>query len=205
MKNSLKVLLATATLTALALVLYAATGDDDAADGDTPPVDPSGMVRVIKPVPGGLERSCVQPATVQSWDIVNLFSEVTGILVQKPAVDINMHVKKDQVLAEIYAPDLDKDWQLANAEVERAKKKVVLAEKRLLTAHANKQATEKLVQKLAQQLLSAKANATFRTKRLARYDKLAKGGNIEVQAVDTEQDSYEDALAQKEELQASLE
>ena len=60
-------------------------------------------VQVIEPKAGGVERLVRRPATVQSFEYANLYAKVSGYLSHQK-VDIGSRVKKDDVLAEVYAP-----------------------------------------------------------------------------------------------------
>jgi len=173
------------------------------ADSGPATVRVSGKVRVVTPVAGGLPRVCLQPATVQSWDIVNLYAEVSGILTGQ-TVDINSAVKKDQILANIYAPDVVKERDLATAALAREQVQIVLAEKELDAARANHVATQVLVQMLQAEGLSAQATFDFRAKKMERYRRLTEANAIEFKLLDYEEDKYQDALSRNEDAKAGL-
>src|SRR5215467_7352658 len=77
-------------------------------------------VQVLKPTVSGLERTTVQPATVQAFKFVGLYAQVSGVL-ESQNVDIGSRVKKGQLLAEILAPELIKEQAQATAALEQAK------------------------------------------------------------------------------------
>jgi RND family efflux transporter MFP subunit len=202
-KNHLKLLAGLAVAVAILAVLTSAVGCNGKEQPAASKPRIAGIVRVVKPEPGGLERRCVQPATVESWEVVRLFSEVSGILSEQK-VDINSEVKEGQVLARIYAPDLVKERDLATASLIEAQKKVALAEKRKKAAECNLNATIQTVKRLEVQVKSTKADFAFHDKRLKRYATLAKKRAIAYELMDEFQDRYEKALSQDEDTQAAL-
>src|SRR5262249_48146903 len=70
-------------------------------------------VKVCKAQPGGLERATTQPGTVRAFQYEGLYPKVSGFLVISEQMDLGSKVKKGQVLAEIYAPELLKDKEHA--------------------------------------------------------------------------------------------
>ena len=97
-------------------------------------------VQVVKPTPGGLERKTIQPASVQSFDWVDKFAQVSGVL-EKQDVDIGSRVKKGQLLAEIMAPELIKEQAHAAAALEQAKAQVIQAKKHVIAVEARSDLT----------------------------------------------------------------
>src|SRR5262249_40870813 len=122
-------------------------------------------VQVLKPTVGGLERTTVQPATVQSFEFVSMFAQVSGVL-QNQNVDIGSRVKKGQVLAEILAPELIKEQAQALAALEQAKAQLTQTEKHVIAAAADLDSTRKLVDQREFEKKSKEAYYDFRRKEL---------------------------------------
>jgi len=74
-------------------------------------------VRVIQPQRGPAEQQLVLPGTVNAFYTGSLYARASGYI-SSWHKDIGTHVKKDEVLAEISAPDLDQ--QLAEAKAQLA-------------------------------------------------------------------------------------
>jgi HlyD family secretion protein len=93
------------------------------AEGDvsTPRVD------VLHPRTGGIERTSLQPGSVQSFETVELFAMVSGYL-KSQNVDIGSRVKKGQILAEIDVPKETAAAAEAAAMLEQANAKAKQAE-----------------------------------------------------------------------------
>jgi HlyD family secretion protein len=160
------------------------------------------FVRVITPLPGQ-ERTTTQPASVQSFDIVELHAFVTGIL-EKQEVDIGSRVKKGDLLAEIVAPELIKERAHAKAAWEQAKAQKVQAEKQREATAADLEATKKLVVQRVAQRKAAEAYLKFRKEKLKRYTALAKDDAIDLLVVDEETDQYESALSRRDAAEAGV-
>ena len=201
--RSIKPFIGLAALGGVLVIVYPWLGRSSESDQGTTAVHATGKVRVVRPSTGGIKRVCLQPATVQSWDVVNLDSQVSGILTGQ-TVDINSEVKKNQVLATIYAPDVVKERDLAAAMLVRARAEVDLAQKQLEAARANHSATKKLVLKLKAQEAAAEANYAFHAKRRQRYLKMAEANAIAFKDLDSEEDEYQDGLSRKEDYKAGL-
>lgn len=83
---------------------------DDRSSADAPSRDQQLLiVEVIKPKPGGLERSTTLPGTVIAFESAQLFAKVPGYL-KSQVVDIGDAVHQGQVLAEIDSPETVKAW-----------------------------------------------------------------------------------------------
>jgi RND family efflux transporter MFP subunit len=151
--------------------------------------EPALQVRLFQPQRGGLNRLCVQPATVEAWESVDLYAEVTGILRQQ-TVDIYSRVQKGQVLARIDAADQVEEWQLAKALVRRAQDAVAVATARLKTAMAMKRAADKIVIQREAEKKAADAYVDFRKKLMQRYMSLASTDSVIKDVADEEHDRY---------------
>src|SRR3954453_9196072 len=77
-------------------------------------------VTVVSPSAGAPPDGLMLPAEIRPWQEASIFSRVNGYL-KSWIVDIGAHVEKDQLLAEIYTPDLDH-------QLEQARSQAVLAQ-----------------------------------------------------------------------------
>ena len=96
-------------------------------------------VEVIRPVRGGVRRLTIQPGTVHAFESVDLYAKASGFL-KTQQVDIGSRIKAGQALAEIDAPELQRDVDEAGAAVEQAKAQAELAVARVATAEAERAA-----------------------------------------------------------------
>jgi RND family efflux transporter MFP subunit len=154
-------------------------------------------VQVIKPKTGGLERTTVQPATVESFEFVSLFAQVSGVL-EHQNVDIGSRVKKGQLLAEILAPELIKEQAQAAAALEQAKVNLLQAEKHVNAAEADLEATKKLVVQREEEMKSYASYYKYRKAELVRFKGLVDTEVIDRQVYDEEVDRCEAAKSRKD-------
>jgi RND family efflux transporter MFP subunit len=84
-------------------------------------------VAVITPQQGAATQRLVLPGNVQAWYEAPIYARVNGYL-KAWYFDYGAHVKKDQVLAEIDAPDLDAQLIAAQAKLHSAQSVVKVRE-----------------------------------------------------------------------------
>ena len=94
-------------------------------------------VHVVKPELRNLTCTVDQPGFVEAYEQTAIYSKVSGFI-KKYYVDIGQQVKKDDLMVEIFVPELDEDHQQKVAQVDRTstRKMVVVAESKLQTAIA---------------------------------------------------------------------
>jgi HlyD family secretion protein len=154
-------------------------------------------VHVVQPQHGGLQRICTQPATVESWERVDLFAQVTGVLTGQ-TVDINSKVEKDQVLAQVDCPDLVKELDLARAVLIESLDKVKKAEAQLEATQAQCRAAQQTVARRQAEVIAAGAYVKFRDIQLQRVKDLVARQTVENDLIVEEQDRHEAARYRKD-------
>jgi HlyD family secretion protein len=138
------------------------------------------QLKVIKPKIGGMERRTTQPGTIHAYQYEDVYAKVSGFLVNQH-VDIGSEVTDGQVLAEIDAPELEKEEQLAAANVEEAKSRIEQMKAHKEVALAEFDATKALVLQRKAEKIRAVANLEFRRKRFKRFEELS---TAEVNVID---------------------
>ena len=98
-------------------------------------------MQVVKPQRGGLERVTDQPGTIRGFEYAPLFSKVTGY-VEELKVDRGDRVKKGQLLAVVYDPELHVAVLQAQANLQHSQAKAKQADARIKTAEAGVRAAE---------------------------------------------------------------
>ena len=91
---------------------------------------PGLTVDVVRPRSGGISRTIQQPASIHSFESVELYAMVSGYL-KKQDVDIGSRIKKGEVLAEINVPRDAKAVEEAASLMEHARAQVVQAQARI--------------------------------------------------------------------------
>lgn len=121
----------TRTATASLLLGLAATmagcGDGGAAgpgvalaDGPGPAAPAMPKVEVVPPELATVRRTTEQPGQVEAYEVTPLHARLAG-LVRKLSADIGDHVKKGQILAELWAPEVEAEVGRKKAQAEQAR------------------------------------------------------------------------------------
>jgi RND family efflux transporter MFP subunit len=108
------------------------------------------VVRIIKPGLRTIDCVVEQPAFVDAYEQTAIVSKVSGF-VKRSCVDIGDKVKKGELLAEIFVPELDEEHQRKVLQVELGKLRVEQARQSVAAAEGN---TRTAIARLAE----AKAN-----------------------------------------------
>ncbi len=150
-------------------------------------------VTVVNPRKGAMERLTTQPGSVQAFQSVQLFAKVPGFL-KSQTVDIGDRVKKNQVLAVVDVPELEKQVQRDKAAVDQAASKVRQAEARVNVAEAELEAAKAALEQAKASARSAKAWVRYRAIRLKTMQDLALSKSIEEKLVDEAKEHYEASI-----------
>jgi RNA polymerase sigma factor (sigma-70 family) len=176
----------------------AGTADPSSADGK------GHAVRLVKPVPGGLDVTAEQPCTVQATEVGHIFPVVSGVL-KGLTVDIGDGVRKGQVLAEIDAPLLELEEQQAAVAVRQAKAQVQEAESGVETSRAEIKAADSVILQRLADVEGARALVAVRTADVARADFLRKQNVLDAETADGKKATLHAAKAQADASAATLE
>lgn len=198
------------TLLVLALVGLAAAyqlGREHAAPAPaaTAPAPPSNVIRVqtVNPKPGEIPRTVRQPGTVHVYNYANVFAKVSGYL-QTLKVDIGSRVKKGDVLAVLYAPEIVEGRRQADAELKQAQAQVLVMEAAIETAKADVQAAQANVKQSQADLKAAIANLDYRQIDFNRESALFQRQAIEQQVVDESRKNLNAAEANRDLKEAAI-
>lgn len=165
-----------------------------AQPNDDEPQPHATRVEVVKPKPGGMERTTTQQCTVHAFEYEEIKAKVSGYL-KEQSVDIGSRVKKGQVLATIDAPELEKEVQHTAAAVEQAEAQVKQADARIVAARAEWAASEKRLSQRKVEVRRAKAFRDYRQIQYNRYKDLNKQEAVELKLVDEYFENFEAAQA----------
>jgi RND family efflux transporter MFP subunit len=157
--------------------------------------DQSMPVEVVHPRSGGIERTTTQAGSVHAFEYAALYAKVSGYL-KVQNVDIGDHVKRDQLLAVIEDPEVDKAVDQNQASLDQAKAKVRVAQAKVRSAQASKEASEALV-KQAETMVAAKtSNQELQDKQLKRIVGLVARKAVDQKLADEQQDRYDVSVAE---------
>ena len=152
---------------------------------------------------GGTERITDQPGTVRAFERATLYAKVSGYL-KDLKVDRGDRVKRDQVLAQIYVPELDVAVLQAESSLQHSRALATQAEARVKAALAGVQAAEAKQKQAVSVLEEAVATREYRKKALDRITELARRNAAEQRLVDEYEDQYMASLASEHSAQSGI-
>jgi RND family efflux transporter MFP subunit len=160
-------------------------------------------VETVQPARGGLARETRQPGTAHAFEWADLYTKVPGFL-KTQKVDIGDRVQRDQLLAEIYAPEVEIAVNQAAAALSQAQAEVELMKTQVVTAQAKYQAALATVARTEAELGRAVAQRRYQQKQFDRIKKLAELKSIDEKLVDERQQDLDAAVAEEEVVNATI-
>lgn len=161
------------------------------------------VVQVAKPRQGSIQRQMTQPAVVTSFDHVELFPQVSGIL-WKQKVDIGNRVKKGEVLAEIDSPILANEEEQAAIAVELARTWVLSSRAALESAQAEADAAKERIKQSEAETAAARAQFGFQKAQFDRFKRLEESKAIDTSVLDEAREKLRSAEARAAAAQAGI-
>lgn len=149
------------------------TKSDDAPDSVTTP--PS--VEVVDPSVRKIVRVVGQPSFVDAYEQTPIYPKMTAYI-EKWIVDIGDKVKKDDVLATLFVPELRQSYETKKADVEVAKAKISLALKKVDVAAAMVKASKARVKEARATLGDLKAKVERWTSEVNRLQREVDSGVV---------------------------
>jgi HlyD family secretion protein len=113
-------------------------------------------VQLVEPAVRTIVRTVGQPSFIDAYEQTPIYPKVTAYI-EKWIVDIGDKVKKDQVLATLFVPELRQSYETKKADVMVAKAKIALANKLVKVAVAEDKAAKSRVAEAKQNLAKFKA------------------------------------------------
>jgi HlyD family secretion protein len=121
--------------------VLAAPGCGHKTEGTVTSVSEPPTVQLIKPEYRKIVRVVGQPSFVEAYERTSIYPKVTGYI-KKWNVDIGDKVKKGDVLATLFVPELEEDWETKKATVRLDQERVDLALKVVEVAKADVEAAK---------------------------------------------------------------
>ncbi len=123
------------------LAALAASGCGHEPKAEVKSVTAPPTVRIVHPTIQKIVRVVGQPSFIESYERTAVYPKLTGYI-EKWNVDIGDKVKKNDVLATLFVPELREDFGTKKADVKLAQEQVNLALKWVEVAKADVQAAE---------------------------------------------------------------
>jgi RND family efflux transporter MFP subunit len=199
--RALRILLAAVGLAVIAGLVLPGIGGDagrqvaaPAAVAAAPTTASVRRVDVIRPMKGGVRRLTIQPGSVHAFESVDLYAKVSGFL-KTQRVDIGSPIKRGETLAEIEAPELQRDVDEAKAAVEQGRARAEQAASRVVTAEAEREAADAQVAQAECDISRLAATRSLTEKQHERIKDLNSRGSVDRKLVDETQQEMESAQA----------
>ncbi len=145
-------------VSSLLVVLLAAAGCHKEAEKSAPSVSEPPTVRLTKPQVRNIVRVVEQPGFVQSYERSSVYPKMNAYIL-KWIVDIGDKVKKGDVLANLFVPELVADHETKRATVVLDQERIALAKEQVEVVKADVKAAEARVEEARAELASARAEA----------------------------------------------
>jgi HlyD family secretion protein len=150
-------------------------------------------VKIIHPRKGALERLCVQPGSVHSFESIELFAQVPGFL-KTQTVDIGDRVKKGALLAKVDVPDIEAQVDRNLAVVIKTESQLDQMKAHVDVAYANLDAAQAAVTQAKATAKAADAWVKYRKIQLGRMDSLVKSSAIEDRLYDESKERHDASI-----------
>jgi HlyD family secretion protein len=177
--------------------LFAATGCTGSPSAGTgPPSVPPARVQVVTPELRTIHRSISQPGSIQAFEQTPIFAKIPGY-VRKWHVDMGDEVRKGDLLAELWIPEVESELHFKKEQVQQARKALALAGSQVVTAKA-------LVKEAEAALGRAEALNDYWKGQSERFTKLVGQSVLDKQTQEDAQRQYRAAAAALTEAQAKV-
>jgi HlyD family secretion protein len=161
-------------------------------------------VRVTQPKTRDIVRVIGQPSFVESYERTSIYPKLSAYIT-KWHVDIGDKVKKNQVLADLFVPEVEEDCQTKFEAVELAEERVRLAEEKVKVADANVDVAEahlKAAQEILDQYEAQVARWDKEVKRLTRETQL---GHVDTRVLRESQSQLQSSVGARDAALAEIE
>ncbi len=164
------------------LAVLVAPGCEQKPKNDYKSVDEPPAVRLVKPQVRTIVRTVAQPSFVQSFERSSVFPKMNAYIL-KWNVDIGDKVKKGDVLANLFVPELIADHQTKQAMVVLDRERIALAKEVVEVAKADVEAAVARLEEARAELAGYKAEAERWDSEVKRLEAELKRGVVNPQDV----------------------
>ncbi len=164
----------------------------------TPPT-----VQVINPPIRNIVRVVGQPSFIEAFERTSVYPKLTAYI-KEWKVDIGDKVKKNQVLATLFVPELEEDHKTKMATVELDKERVDLAQKLVEVADANVKAADASLKEARAILDKFEAEVERWDSEVKRLDHEVKRGIIDPQVLLESTNQWKASIAARGAAKATI-
>lgn len=170
---------------------------------DRDPASAPPVVSLIRPSTRTITRVVGQPGFVDAYEQTSIYPKMTAYL-EKWNVDIGDRVKKGDVLATLFVPELVEDLRTRQADVALAAELVSQAEKSVAVAEADAKAAAAEVAEAKSNLGTYRAEVDRWRSEVERLTRLADQGVISRQILDESTRQFKSSTASAEAATATI-
>ncbi len=151
-------------------------------------------MRLVQPQYRKIVRDIGQPSFVEAYERTAIYPKVTGYI-KKWNVDIGDKVKKGDVLATLFVPELEEDWETKKRTVKLDEEKVDLALKIVKVAEADVKAAEARLDEAKAILAKYEADANRWDSEVKRLKREVANGVVDPQVLLESENQWKATLA----------
>jgi HlyD family secretion protein len=161
-------------------------------------------VRVISPAIRKIVRSVGQPSFIESYERTSIYPKLVGYI-EKWNVDIGDKVKKNDVLATLFVPELVEDFGTKKATVKLDEEKIRLADKMVEVADADLKAAKARLDEAKSILGKFQAEVDRWDTEVARLKKEVQRGVVDPQILLESTNQLKSSAAARDAARATIE
>jgi multidrug resistance efflux pump len=154
-------------------------------------------VTIVKPEQKIIRREVAQPGLIQAFERTPIVAKIPGYVL-KWNVDIGDPIHIDDVLAELWVPEMQSELRLKAELVQQAQKALAMTKSQVVTASAQ-------VQEAMAGLSRAEANNNYWKSQSARFTSLVKESVLDKQTQEETLNQFRSAAAALAEAKAKIE
>jgi multidrug efflux pump subunit AcrA (membrane-fusion protein) len=185
----------------LSALLLAGCGHDDQSHYSSASQPP--LVEVINPETRKIVRVVGQPSFVEAYEHTSVYPKLTAYI-EKWIVDIGDKVKKDEVLATLFVPELVEDYGTKKATVKLDEQRVELAKEMVKVAQADVEAAEASLLEAKAILAKYQSETNRWDTEVKRLDKEVKRGVVDPQILLESTNQWKSAAASEDAARATI-
>jgi HlyD family secretion protein len=164
---------------------------------------PTVRVTAAPPVRKTLRLESVQPGAIEAFEHTSLFAKLPAYI-QKLHVDIGDRVEADQLLVELFLPELNDELRQKEAAVIQAQAEIALATAAIQAAEAAVPTAQAKISEAEAGNIRAEADCTRWQSQYTRISQLAASGSIDRKLEDETRNSQQAAEAASKEAHAKV-
>src|SRR6185312_5978027 len=161
-------------------------------------------VQVTKPQTRDIVRTVGQPSFVESYERTSIYPKLSGFI-KKWYVDIGDRVKKNQVLADLFVPEVEEDCQTKLEAVELTEERVRLAEEKVKVADADVKVAAAHLEAAKEILDQYEAQVARWDKEVKRLGREVKPGHVDARILDESEHQLKSSKAERDAALAEIE